>query len=73
MSSPRCLNSRSRARGFTLVEILVALLILGIMSALGYNTSAVHTDVVSTSRREVTAHLPGGGTRVIYRDGQFVI
>jgi general secretion pathway protein J len=28
----------ARARGFTLVEILVALLILGIMSALGYET-----------------------------------
>lgn len=27
-----------RSRGFTLIEILVALLILGIMSALGYNT-----------------------------------
>jgi prepilin-type N-terminal cleavage/methylation domain-containing protein len=26
------------ARGFTLVELLVALLILGIMSALGYST-----------------------------------
>jgi aminopeptidase len=41
--------------------------------ALGYNDSAVHTDVVSTTRREVTAHLPGGRTRVIYRDGQFTV
>ena len=29
---------RARGRGFTLIEILVALLILGIMSALGYET-----------------------------------
>jgi general secretion pathway protein J len=29
---------RARVRGFTLIEILVALLILGIMSALGYET-----------------------------------
>ena len=29
---------RARGRGFTLIEILVALLILGIMSALGYGT-----------------------------------
>ena len=41
--------------------------------ALGYNDSSVHTDVVSTTRREVTAHLPGGRTRVIYRDGQFTV
>ena len=32
------LASRQRLRGFTLIEILVALLILGIMSALGYGT-----------------------------------
>jgi general secretion pathway protein J len=31
-------SRRARGRGFTLIEILVALLILGIMSALGYET-----------------------------------
>jgi general secretion pathway protein J len=31
-------GSRPAARGFTLIEVLVALLILGIMSALGYGT-----------------------------------
>jgi general secretion pathway protein J len=36
--SPRLVLRSSRARGFTLIEILVALLILGIMSALGYET-----------------------------------
>lgn len=38
---------------------------------LGFNESAVHTDIVSTSDRTVTATLAGGSTRVIYADGQF--
>jgi len=38
---------------------------------LGFNDSTVHTDVVSTADRVVTAQLRGGGERVIYRDGQF--
>jgi general secretion pathway protein J len=36
--SPPGGGARGSAAGFTLIEILVALLILGIMSALGYNT-----------------------------------
>ena len=40
---------------------------------LGFNESSVHTDIVSTARRQATAHLPGGRTKVIYRDGQFTI
>lgn len=39
----------------------------------GFNESSVHTDIVSTSRREVTATLPSGRRRVIYRDGQFTL
>jgi aminopeptidase len=38
---------------------------------LGFNDSSVHTDIVSTSDRVVTAQLRGGGERVIYRDGEF--
>jgi aminopeptidase len=38
---------------------------------LGFNDSSVHTDIVSTSDRVVTATLRGGGERVIYRDGEF--
>ncbi len=38
---------------------------------LGFNDSTVHTDVVSTTDRTVTATLRGGGERVIYRDGEF--
>jgi aminopeptidase len=38
---------------------------------LGFNESSVHTDIVSTTDRTVTAYLPGGEQRVIYRDGQF--
>jgi aminopeptidase len=38
---------------------------------LGFNSSSVHTDIVSTTDRTVTAQLRGGGERVIYRDGEF--
>ena len=38
---------------------------------LGFNNSSVHTDIVSTADRVVTARLRGGGERVIYRDGEF--
>ncbi len=38
---------------------------------LGFNNSSVHTDIVSTTDRRVTAQLRGGGERVIYSDGEF--
>jgi aminopeptidase len=38
---------------------------------LGFNESTVHTDIVSTSDRVVTATLRGGGEQVIYADGEF--
>ncbi|OGG52720.1 thermophilic metalloprotease (M29) superfamily [Candidatus Kaiserbacteria bacterium RIFCSPHIGHO2_01_FULL_53_29] len=40
---------------------------------LGFNDSSVHTDVISTTRRTVTAHLKNGNTKVIYKDGKFVL
>jgi aminopeptidase len=38
---------------------------------LGFNNSSVHTDIVSTADRVVTAQLRGGGEQLIYRDGEF--
>jgi aminopeptidase len=38
---------------------------------LGFNNSSVHTDIVSTADRVVTAQLRGGGERLIYKDGEF--
>ncbi len=38
---------------------------------LGFNNSSVHTDIVSTTDRTVTAQLRSGEERVIYRDGEF--
>lgn len=38
---------------------------------LGFNKSAVHTDIVSTTDRTVTARLRDGSERVIYAGGQF--
>jgi aminopeptidase len=38
---------------------------------LGYNKSVVHTDIVSTADRTVTATMTDGSTRVIYKGGQF--
>lgn len=40
---------------------------------MGYNNSVVHTDIVATSNRVVTAHLTDGSTQVIYRDGEFQV
>jgi aminopeptidase len=40
---------------------------------LGFNDSTVHTDIVSTTDRTVTATLRGGEQRVIYRDGEFLL
>jgi aminopeptidase len=42
-------------------------------SSLGFNDSSVHTDIISTTRRTVTAHLKDGTTKVIYTDGQFTL
>jgi aminopeptidase len=40
-------------------------------SELGFNNSSVHTDIVSTTDRVVTAHAAGRRRAVIYRDGEF--
>jgi len=38
---------------------------------LGFNSSALHWDLVNTERKRVTAHLKGGQTVTIYENGQF--
>lgn len=40
---------------------------------LGYNSSSVHTDIVSTTPRKVTAYLKNGKKKVIYKNGQFTL
>jgi len=41
---------------------------------MGYNSCPkVHTDIVSTSNRTVTATLSNGTERIIYSDGEFVV
>ena len=40
---------------------------------MGYNDSAVHTDMISTEKRTVTATLEDGSQIVIYKDGKFTI
>lgn len=40
---------------------------------LGFNDSSVHTDIISTADRTVTATLKNGKQKVIYKNGQFVI
>ncbi|MBP9820118.1 aminopeptidase [Candidatus Woesebacteria bacterium] len=41
--------------------------------AMGFNDSAEHTDMISTTDRTVTATLTSGEKRVIYKDGEFVL
>ncbi len=41
--------------------------------SMGYNNSVVHTDIVATSSRVVTAYLKDGSNRVIYRDGEYQV
>ena len=40
---------------------------------MGFNDSVVHTDIVATSRRKVTAYLSDGTQKVIYEDGKFTL
>jgi aminopeptidase len=40
---------------------------------LGFNSSVVHSDIISTTDRTVTAYLKNGKTKVIYAKGQFTI
>lgn len=40
---------------------------------MGYNDSVVHTDIVTTENRTVTAYLKNGKTKVIYKDGEFTV
>jgi aminopeptidase len=40
---------------------------------MGFNDSSVHTDIVSTTDRTVTATLVDGTEKVIYADGKFTI
>jgi aminopeptidase len=40
---------------------------------LGFNSSSVHTDMVSTAPRTVTAYLKNGKTKVVYKDGMYVL
>jgi len=38
---------------------------------IGFNDSSVHTDIISTAPRMVTAYMKNGSKRVIYRNGMF--
>jgi aminopeptidase len=42
-------------------------------AGLGLNNSAIHTDIISTTDRTVTAYLLDGSSRVIYKSGQFTL
>lgn len=41
--------------------------------ALGFNSSVVHSDVISTTNRTVTATLKDGTSKIIYQNGKFTL
>jgi len=41
--------------------------------AKGFNDSAEHTDIISTTDRTVTAFLTNGEQKIVYQDGQFTL
>lgn len=43
------------------------------LANLGFNDSAIHTDIVSTSKRKVTAILANGSELIIYQNGKFCL
>ncbi len=40
---------------------------------LGFNDSPVHTDIISTAPRTVTAYMKNGSNKVIYKNGEFQV
>jgi aminopeptidase len=42
-------------------------------SQMGFNDSVIHTDIISTANRTVTAFLTDDTSKVIYKDGHFLI
>lgn len=40
---------------------------------MGFNDSSIHTDIISTTDRTVTATLKNGEKKVIYKDGKFTV
>jgi aminopeptidase len=42
-------------------------------AARGFNDSSEHSDIVSTTDRTVTAFLTNGQSKIIYRQGQFLL
>ena len=44
-----------------------------LFTELGYNSSSIHVDMISTADRKVTATLGNGTKKVIYQKGQFTI
>ena len=39
----------------------------------GFNNSVIHTDIITTADRTVTAFLPDSSSRIIYQNGEFTI
>ena len=40
---------------------------------MGYNESVVHTDIISTAKRKVTAYFSDGSEKIIYENGMFLV